>query len=108
MAVEEETIMNIKLFCNAGLSTSILVKNIAKEAQAQNQDVQVAAYPIDELARQAKDADVVLLGPQVAYRLQDAQKICAEANVPVSVIDMAVYGMCDGKKALDIAMKLKK
>jgi len=100
--------MVIDLFCNAGLSTSILVKNMSKESKARNLSTEIAAYPIDQLQRQVKNADVVLLGPQVSYRLPEAKKICGEANVPVTVIDMAVYGMCDGKKALDIALNLKK
>lgn len=100
--------MEIDLFCNAGLSTSILVKNMLKEAKLRNIEAEIEAYPIEQLKQKAKTADVVLLGPQVSYRFKEAEKICGELNVPVAVIDMQVYGMCDGKKALETALKLKK
>lgn len=98
--------MNIYLFCNAGMSTSILVRNMSKAAAERGIDAQIEAFAIDELERRVSEADVVMLGPQVAYRLADAKKVCDAAGVPIRVIDMAVYGMCDGPRALNEALEL--
>ncbi|MCW3744125.1 hypothetical protein OM428_02025 [Enterococcus gallinarum] len=43
----------------------------------------------------AKDADCVLLGPQVSYRLAEVQGLVA---CPTASIDMRTYGMMDGQK----------
>lgn len=45
------------------------------------------------------DADVILLGPQVGYRLEKVKEICP--NTKVEVIDMMDYGMMNGEKVLN-------
>ena len=45
------------------------------------------------------DADVILLGPQVGYRLEKVKEICS--NTKVEVIDMMDYGMMNGEKVLN-------
>ena len=51
-------------------------------------------------------ADVVLLGPQVKYALTEAKKIAEENNINIDVINMVDYGMMNGAKVLDQALKL--
>ena len=51
-------------------------------------------------------ADVVLLGPQVKYALPEAKKIAEENNINIDVINMVDYGMMNGAKVLDQALKL--
>ncbi len=51
----------------------------------------------------AKDADCVLLGPKVSYRLAEVQGLVAR---PTASIDMRTYGMMDGQKALEQALEL--
>jgi len=52
------------------------------------------------------DADVALLGPQVAYTLENSRVICDKKNVPVGVIPMADYGLMNGDGVLKFALKL--
>ena len=52
------------------------------------------------------EADVALLGPQVGYQLAKSKEICGAAGVPVDVIPMADYGMCNGMNVLRFAFKL--
>lgn len=66
--------MKIKLFCSQGMSTSMLVKKMQEEAQKQNLDVQIAAYPLGEYINHLDDMDVALLGPQVAYVHEEYKK----------------------------------
>lgn len=49
------------------------------------------------------DADCVLIGPQIAYKLDEIKKIIP---CPVEDIDMMTYGMMDGQKALEMAQRL--
>jgi PTS system cellobiose-specific IIB component len=46
------------------------------------------------------------LGPQVGYTLNKAKKICEPKGIPVDVIPMVDYGMMNGQKVLDFALKL--
>lgn len=100
--------MKIYLFCNLGLSTSILVDDMMAAGKKQDLDLEVKAFPIAELKNYAQGVDVALLGPQVGYRLKEAKTICEQANVPVGVIPMQAYGMCDGMATVSFALQLLK
>lgn len=98
--------VTIRLFCNAGMSTSLLVSKMRKAAEDRGLDVDIIAYGASEIAREAEGADVALLGPQIAYRKAEAQKICGALGVPVDVIPAMDYGMVNGEKVLDFALRL--
>ena len=98
--------MKIKLFCNAGMSTSMLVTKMQEAAKKRGLDVEIKAYPESKLVTEVKDCDVALLGPQVRFMLERAKEICTPLNVPVAVIPMQDYGLMKGEKVLDDALKL--
>ena len=98
----------IGLFCSAGMSTSMLVTKMLKEAQAQGLEVEINAYPEAELEKMVDSIDVALLGPQVKFLLAKAQGICGPKSVPVEVINMMDYGMMNGANVLAHALKLAK
>jgi len=52
------------------------------------------------------DLDVALLGPQVKYLLAKGKQICEPKGVPIDVINTIDYGMMNGTKVLDQAIKL--
>lgn len=93
----------IVLLCSAGMSTSMLVKKMQAEADSSGYAAEIAAYPLNEAEKVTKDADIVLLGPQVRFSLKKIKDICP--NIPVETIDMMSYGKMDGKKVLDAAKK---
>ena len=98
--------MNIYLVCNAGMSTSILVKKMEEAAEKRGMaDAHIEAFSVEVLDQKADTADVVLLGPQIRHMLEDVKKIVA-GKCPVEVIDMRDYGMIRGEKVLDKALKL--
>ena len=43
--------MVIRLFCAAGMSTSVLVKKMQEAAKEKGKDADIAAYPISEMER---------------------------------------------------------
>lgn len=98
--------MKIYLFCNLGLSTSILVDSMMESATKKGMEIEVKAYPISELSTYAQELDAALLGPQVGYRLKEAKSICDKVNVPVGAVPMQAYGMCDGEAVLEFALNL--
>ena len=85
---------NIVLFCAAGMSTSLLVTKMKEAADAQGYDVTIAAHPIAEAATYGKDADIILLGPQVRFEMDKVKAACP--GKVVEPIEMRLYGMMDG------------
>jgi cellobiose PTS system EIIB component len=98
--------IRIKLFCAAGMSTSVLVNKMKDAAKAKGIEAEIAAFPESQIEKHLDSMDVALLGPQVRYILPKAKKICSGKNIPVEVIPMADYGMMNGVKVLDFAIKL--
>ena len=97
--------MNIYLVCNAGMSTSILVRKMQEAAAKDNLDVHIEAFSVEILDEKVDTADVILLGPQIRHMLNDVRKVVAE-KCPVDVIDMRDYGMIRGDKVLARALKM--
>lgn len=104
----------IMLNCAAGMSTSMLVSKMQEAAKNKNIDVDIFAVPAGNALNQlnSKVIDCVLLGPQVSYmeddfkKMLDGRKNSLGNAIPMAVIDMQAYGMMDGNKVLNQALKL--
>lgn len=93
---------HIYLFCSAGMSTSLLVSKMRAQAEKYEVPVIIEAFSESFAAEKGPQADVVLLGPQIAYMKADIQKLLP--NKPVEVIDSALYGKVDGLGVLKAAV----
>ena len=98
--------ITIRLFCNAGMSTSLLVTKMKKAAEERGVEVDIVAYSANEAKQRMPEADVALIGPQIAYRQKEFKAMGAELGVPVEVIPAVDYGMVNGPKVLDLARSL--
>jgi len=98
--------MKIGLFCAAGMSTSMLVEKMKAVAAERGIEAEIAAYPESEMETYVDTLDVALLGPQVKYLLSKGKQICEPKGVPIDVINTIDYGMMNGAKVFDHAMKL--
>lgn len=98
----------IRLFCAGGASTSILAEKMRQAAQKRGLEVEVTFGGVHNLEmmkpEELQKADVALLGPQVGYSKGLVEQKCADAGVPLDVIPMRAYGMCDGDAVLDLAL----
>lgn len=94
----------IYLFCAAGMSTSLLVTKMKDYAKSINYDCDISAHSVREISTLGKQADVVLLGPQVRYELKGAIKNLGDK--PIEVIDTRAYGMIDGKAVVEQAKRM--
>ncbi|WP_289891100.1 PTS sugar transporter subunit IIB [Virgibacillus pantothenticus] len=100
--------MKITLLCALGMSTSLLVERMKKAADRRGIDVKIEAHSVDDIDKQLKSSDVILLGPQIRYKKKELFKKAEEENVPIAIIDMRVYGSTDGEEVLEQALHLKK
>ncbi|MFV0246412.1 MAG: PTS sugar transporter subunit IIB [Mycoplasmatales bacterium] len=95
---------NIYLFCDAGMSTSLMVSKMQKAAEEKGSDVHIEAFSLNTLKENGPKADVLLLGPQVRFREAEVKEQFPDK--PMFVIDMQQYGMMQGDKVLDQALEL--
>ncbi len=93
----------ILLVCSAGMSTSILVEKMKEEAKNRGQEVIIEAKANGGLEQYRGQWDCCLVGPQIRFAKDQVQKAL---EIPTEVIDMQVYGMGYGAKALDQAFSL--
>lgn len=94
----------ILLACAGGFSTSMLVEKMKETAVSKKLDIVIDACAEGSLENYLP-VDAVLLGPQMGHA-EDSVRNQVGSTVPVTVIDMMDYGMMDGEKVLNTALKL--
>jgi cellobiose PTS system EIIB component len=99
--------MNIYLVCNAGMSTSVLVRKMREAALEKGIDVNIEAFSVEVLDQFKDQADAVLVGPQIRHMLPQIKNI-VNGSCPVEMINMSDYGLINGKKVLEDTLKLFK
>lgn len=95
---------NILLICQNGASTTILVEKMISFAKMNNIDVIINAYPENQLGAVIKDADLVLLAPQIRHKRKVILEKYQDLNIPFLSIEPMDYGMMDGEKVLTQAL----
>ncbi|TCO76946.1 PTS sugar transporter subunit IIB [Marinisporobacter balticus] len=100
--------MNILLCCSAGMSTSLLVQKMKKEAKEMGMDAKIWAVAMSSVQQDIKSADVLLVGPQIRFKLAELKKLGEAYGIPVEMISPTDYGMMNGKKVIEFALRLKK
>ena len=95
----------ILLACNAGMSTSYLVKKMQMAAEEQGLEAEIKAVSVTEAPQYIDSIDVMLLGPQIRFELPKMKEKIA-GRIPVDVIDMRDYGAVNGKKVLNRALEM--
>lgn len=88
----------IVLLCAAGMSTGMLVLKMREAAKEMGYEAEINAYAVAEANEKGKDADIILLGPQIRFQLDNVKKICP--GVPVEAINIQDYGMMNGKNVM--------
>lgn len=95
--------MKILLCCNAGMSSSILVKKIRDAAEKRGMDMTITAVASSAVKVEVGKWDVCLVGPQLRFAVDNLKK---QLNIPVASVEPRIYAMADGDKALDFAIGL--
>lgn len=97
---------NIILVCEHGASTSMLTDRMKEAAKDLEIDVHINAYSYTKLDELIDGADLVLLGPQVRFKKKEFEKRFSDKGVEFVVVDTVDYGMMNGEKVLNDAMKI--
>lgn len=92
----------IYLFCAAGMSTSLLVNKMKEHATKHAVPVDIEAFSEALIMERGPEADLILLGPQIKYMLDDfTAKLPFK---PIAVIDSLIYGKVDGLALLKFSI----
>lgn len=95
--------MKILLVCSAGMSTSLLVnsmKNFKQEGDV------IEAKSVSELEAVIDNYDVILVGPQIRYKMAEIENACKKHNKSVGLMEMRAYGQRDGDAVMKQAKEL--
>ncbi|MBP2058920.1 PTS system cellobiose-specific IIB component [Lactobacillus colini] len=97
----------IMLLCAGGMSTSILMKKLEKYAKENELGLSIEAVGLSSTSyiSEAKKFDVILMGPQVSYRLDEVKQATGK---PVEAINPTDYALGNAKNIFDLADKLLK
>lgn len=100
--------MRIVLCCAGGLSTTMLMnamkETVKNSAKLNDADFDFIAIPVDTLESEAENCDVLVLGPQVAHKLDAVKPIIEPRNIPYVVVDQETYGKMDGATVMKQAL----
>jgi PTS system cellobiose-specific IIB component len=96
----------ITLVCAAGMSTSLLVAKMKESVEQMNEQIEIRAVAESAFSNYAADTDILLLGPQVAYKLKQLKETYESKGIKIAVINSMDYGMMNGKKVLETALSL--
>lgn len=97
------------LFCDNGMSTSLMASRMQKVADANNLPIECKAFTDKRMAEivEAYNPEVILLGPQVKHIYEKVNEQYGQDHV-VAVIDSTDYGNVDGERVLKRALKMYK
>lgn len=100
----------IFLFCSYGMSTSLLASSMQNCANDHLLPIEVVAYPHGQLRKimETNRPDVIMLGPQVKYLLEETKERYGSYDIPILLIDQNDYGMLNGEAVLKQAVKAMK
>lgn len=95
---------NVLFVCNAGMSTSLLIKKVETTAKEMGLEFNIKALPMSEVCASRQEADVILLGPQVRFGMSRVKE--AYTDVPVEAIEPMTYGTMNAAKIISQITRL--
>lgn len=94
--------MKVLMVCSGGMSSSIVVKALKKEADSRGLDFDIKAVGTTEFRDEIKDDyDMALVAPQVKHRFNEFKELSDENNVPCELIPPQGYTPIGAPKLME-------
>lgn len=95
--------MKVLLVCSGGMSSSIVVKAVKKEADKEQFLLEIKAVGTGEFEDELSEGnyDLVIVAPQVKHRMKTFKEQAEPFNVPVEVIVPMGYTPIGASKVLN-------
>jgi len=98
--------LKIALICQNGASTGLVVRKMKDYAQKNQIDVEITAFPDSMLSNIIDDKDLILIGPQVAFKKASFLSAFPDKVSKFAVVNTMDFGMMNGEKILKEAIAL--
>ena len=106
--------MKILFICCAGMSSSLVVKRLEDYITQLNTsndkkiNLTIEAIPLDKFKDFTSDYSLILLAPQIAYKLKDFKSLISskDKSTPVGVVKGLDYGLLKVDNILSSALQL--
>ena len=95
--------MKILLVCAGGMSTGLLMKKMEAYWAQQGKELKITAVGLGEYEDVCKDYDIIMVGPQVGYRMA---QIKADTGMPCDTIPSFDYAIGNCPNIMKLAEKL--
>jgi PTS system cellobiose-specific IIB component len=92
--------LNVLLVCGSGASTGFMAAKLRKEAAKRGLDWEITARSETELESFDDEIHCVMLGPHLAYLLEELKERYKGKDIKVAVMEKRYYSILDGAEAL--------
>lgn len=93
--------LNVLLVCGSGASSGFMAANMRKVIKERGLDIAVTARGESEIENYIDEIDALMVGPHLAYILDDIDEYTQGADVKVILMKAEYYSKLDGAAALD-------
>jgi len=100
--------LNVLLVCGSGASSGFMASNIRKAAAARGLNIDVTARSESEIENYIDEIDCLMVGPHLAYLMDEVDDIVGDAKVKVGLMKAEYYATLNGEKALEHILSLLK
>jgi cellobiose PTS system EIIB component len=99
--------MKVLFVCAGGMSSSIVVNALKKEAAKNGIEMNVLAIGTGEVEDEINNGwDICMVAPQIRHRFDSVKQFCDEANVPCAAIPPQGYSPLGGPVILKTVKEL--
>lgn len=95
--------MKILLVCAGGMSISILLKKMKEYWNEQDVELDAKAVGLGTYNEEYQNYDIVLVGPQVAYRVKEIKE---KTGLPTATIESFDYAIANCANIMKLSKKL--
>ncbi|SHI03340.1 PTS sugar transporter subunit IIB [Clostridium intestinale] len=95
--------MKILLVCAGGMSTSILMKKMESYWKEAGEELEIKAVGLADYQDVYTQYDIVMMGPQVSYRLKEVKE---NTGLPCAQIESFDYAIANCPNIMKLAKKL--
>jgi cellobiose PTS system EIIB component len=95
--------MKILLVCAGGMSTSMLMKKMETFWKETEEELEIKAVGLGEYQDVYQNYDIVMVGPQVSYRIKEIKEI---TGMPCDAIPSFDYAVANCPNIMNLAKKL--
>lgn len=93
--------LNVLLVCGSGASSGFMATNMRRAAVARGLDAEIKARSESEIENYIEDINVLMVGPHLAYILDEVEEYTGGLDVKVILMKAEYYSTLDGNKAID-------